>query len=311
MAVSQHIWHCGAGLPGDVLIADLRAYRYAPHFHDAWSIGAIEQGRCSFTVHGQAHVAGEGDLVVIAPGQVHTGGTSAAPLAYRMAYIDADWFNDHARALFDGDARLAGPVISAPALCAQWLAALAPDVMAGAERGKRLSAALFSLLAAHAQLPGAASGAPNVGDVPQAAPSGAPNVGDLPRAAPSDASNGGDLPHAAPSDASDVCALLRERMAADPACAPDLEALARAQSRHRTTLVKQFARRYGLPPQAWLRNWRVARARVLLRDGLPLAQAAHAVGFADQAHLTRVFKQVYGSTPGVLLRAGAAGSQTL
>jgi len=100
-------------------------------------------------------------------------------------------------------------------------------------------------------------------------------------------------------------------MAADPACAPDLEALARAQRRHRTTLVKQFARRYGLPPQAWLRNWRVARARVLLRDGLPLAQAAHAVGFADQAHLTRVFKQVYGSTPGVLLRAGAAGSQTL
>ncbi|MNV52104.1 Virulence regulon transcriptional activator VirF [compost metagenome] len=97
-------------------------------------------------------------------------------------------------------------------------------------------------------------------------------------------------------------------MAADPACAPDLEALARAQDRHRTTLVKQFARRYGLPPQAWLRNWRVARARVLLRAGLPLAQAAQAVGFADQAHLTRVFKQVYGSTPGALLRAD---SQTL
>ncbi|MGO4398547.1 AraC family transcriptional regulator [Achromobacter sp. PAB15] len=270
MAVSQHIWHCGAGLPGDVLIADLRAYRYAPHFHDAWSIGAIEQGRCSFTVHGQAHVAGEGDLVVIAPGQVHTGGTSAAPLAYRMAYIDAAWFNDHARALFEGDVQLPGPVISAPALCAQWLAALAPDAMAGAERGKQLSAALFSLLAAHAHCADTAS-----------------------------------------TDTPDVCELLRARMAADPACAPDLEALARAQHRHRTTLVKQFARRYGLPPQAWLRNWRVARARVLLRDGLPLAQAAHAVGFADQAHLTRVFKQVYGSTPGVLLRAGAAASQTL
>ncbi|WP_313462318.1 AraC family transcriptional regulator [Achromobacter sp.] len=104
----------------------------------------------------------------------------------------------------------------------------------------------------------------------------------------------------------DVCTLLRERMAADPSCAPDLEALAQAQDRHRTTLVKQFARRYGLPPQAWLRNWRVARARTLLRDGLPLAQAAQAVGFADQAHLTRVFKQVYGSTPGVLQRAGAS-----
>lgn len=38
MAVSQHIWHCGAGLPGDVLIADLRAYRYDAHFQDRKSV---------------------------------------------------------------------------------------------------------------------------------------------------------------------------------------------------------------------------------------------------------------------------------
>ncbi|KAG1459245.1 hypothetical protein G6F57_014548 [Rhizopus arrhizus] len=188
MAVSRHIWHCGAGLPGDVLIADLRAYRYAPHFHDAWSIGAIEHGRCTFTVHGQAHAASEGDLVVIAPGQVHTGGTSAAPLTSRMAYIDAQWFDDHARALFADGARLPGPVITAPGLCAQWLAALTPDPIPDPARRERLSAALFGLLAAHA-----GAGDPALTDAP------------------------------------DVCALLRERMAADPSCAPDLEALAQAQ----------------------------------------------------------------------------------
>ncbi|MGV2864485.1 AraC family transcriptional regulator [Achromobacter sp. AGC39] len=273
MAASQHIWHCGAELPGDVLIADLRAYCYAPHFHDAWSIGAIERGRCSFTVQGRTHVAATGDLVVIAPGQVHTGGTSDAPLAYRMAYIDPAWFDDHARAMPGRTVRVSGPVVSAPALCAQWLAALAPGAMRDCERRDRISAALLGLLGAHG-----AHGAH------------------------------GDTTESTDKDVSDVCALLRDRMAADPACAPDLEALARAQDRHRTTLVKQFARRYGLPPQAWLRNWRVARARVLLRGGVPLAQAAQAVGFADQAHLTRVFKQVYGSTPGVLVRAG---SQTL
>ncbi|WMD22873.1 AraC family transcriptional regulator [Achromobacter seleniivolatilans] len=273
MAVSQHIWHCGAGLPGDVLIADLRAYRYAPHFHDAWSIGAIEHGRCTFTVHGESYVAGEGDLVVIAPGQVHTGGTSAEPLAYRMAYIDAGWFGDHMQTLFADEAHLPGPVITSPGLCAQWLAALTPDAIADTERRERLSAALFALLSSHAR--------------------------------------GQAQSHSTTPAATDVCAMLRERMAADPACAPDLEALARAQDRHRTTLVKQFARRYGLPPQAWLRNWRVARARTLLRNGLPLAQAAQAVGFADQAHLTRVFKQVYGSTPGVLRRAGEGDVRTL
>ncbi|CAB3883727.1 AraC family transcriptional regulator [Achromobacter mucicolens] len=300
MAVSQHIWHCGAGLPGDVLIADLRAYRYAPHFHDAWSIGAIEHGRCEFTVQGEAHAACAGELVVIAPGQVHTGGTAVGPLAYRMAYIDLAWFQDHARALHAQGARLAGPVIADAALCVQWLDALTPDEIAPAERSARLSAALFGTLAAHGKALGE-SGTPAAGTPEAGMPDAGTPAAGMPAAPPSD-----DL-----SAITDVCAMLHARMAADPSCAPDLQALAQAQDRHRTTLVKQFARRYGLPPQAWLRNWRVARARVLLRGGLPLADAAQAVGFADQAHLTRVFKQVYGSPPGVLVRAGAVGSHTL
>ena len=291
MAVSQHIWHCGAGLPGDVLIADLRAYRFDAHFHDAWSIGAIAQGRCTFTVHGRPFEAGEGDLVVIAPGQVHTGGTSAGLLAYRMAYIDPSWFQDHARALRDGGLGLPEPVIRDAALCGEWLAALAPDATSDALRRSRLSAALFALLAAHGRVAGdgiAEGGAAGRKAGKPAGPAAGQAVG-----------------HTAGSTASDVCALLFERMRSDPACAPDLEALARADGKHRSTLVKQFARRYGLPPQAWLRNWRVARARALLRGGLPLADAAAAVGFADQAHLTRVFKQVYGSPPGVLRKSAA------
>ena len=127
MAVSQHIWHCGAGLPGDVLIADLRAYRYAPHFHDAWAIGAVEQGCCEFTVQGAPYTARAGELVVIAPGQVHTGGTAAGSLAYRMAYLDPAWFQDHEQALDAHGVRRAGPVIADASLCATWLNALTAD----------------------------------------------------------------------------------------------------------------------------------------------------------------------------------------
>ena len=43
---------------------------------DAWSIGAIDYGACAFTVRDAPHLAQAGDLVVIAPGDVHTGGTS-------------------------------------------------------------------------------------------------------------------------------------------------------------------------------------------------------------------------------------------
>ena len=87
MAVSQHIWHCGAGLPGDVLITDLRAYRYGPHFHDAGR-SARSTMAPALTVRDAPHLAQAGDLVVIAPGDVHTGGTSETPLGYRMLYVE-------------------------------------------------------------------------------------------------------------------------------------------------------------------------------------------------------------------------------
>ena len=35
---------------------------------------------------------------------------------------------------------------------------------------------------------------------------------------------------------------------------------------------------------------RLDRARALIRDGVPLADAALACGFADQSHMTRQFK---------------------
>ena len=263
MAVSQHIWHCGAGLPGDVLITDLRAYRYGPHFHDAWSIGAIDYGACAFTVRDAPHLAQAGDLVVIAPGDVHTGGTSETPLGYRMLYVEPSWLDDHARALLGAAAAFDGPVIRDPALCAY-----------GWRRWRRKTWTKRPGRAHLAAQPRCCAG------------TRAPPGRWRPRMR---CSRPAARAHGAGS-----------------ACAPDLEALARAQARHRTTLVKQFARRYGLPPQAWLRNWRVARAREPLRGGLPLADAAHAVGFADQAHMTRVFKQVYGSTPGVFRKASAA-----
>jgi AraC-like DNA-binding protein len=54
----------------------------------------------------------------------------------------------------------------------------------------------------------------------------------------------------------------------------------------------------GVPPYAWLAQYRVARARALLDRGHRPAQAAALAGFADQAHLTRWFRRVVGVTPG-------------
>lgn len=62
--------------------------------------------------------------------------------------------------------------------------------------------------------------------------------------------------------------------------------------------IRVFARHTGLTPHAWLMQLRTRKARELLRQGAPIAQAAASAGFADQSHLTKAFKRLLGYTPG-------------
>lgn len=63
-------------------------------------------------------------------------------------------------------------------------------------------------------------------------------------------------------------------------------------------LSRRFTAAYGLPPRAWQIQARVDKARRLLREGTPIAEAAVEAGFSDQPHLTRCFRRVTGTTPG-------------
>jgi AraC family transcriptional regulator len=59
-----------------------------------------------------------------------------------------------------------------------------------------------------------------------------------------------------------------------------------------------FRRSFGVSLCKLLASMRVERARTLmLSTGQPLSQIALACGFCDQAHLSRQFRQVTGSTP--------------
>jgi AraC-like DNA-binding protein len=89
-----------------------------------------------------------------------------------------------------------------------------------------------------------------------------------------------------------------ERLADQLLCPPTLAALATELELSRYQLLRRFAAEVGMPPYGWLAQHRVARARGLLDRGLPLGEVAAAVGFADQAHLTRWFRRVLGVTPG-------------
>ncbi|MNH81276.1 Exoenzyme S synthesis regulatory protein ExsA [compost metagenome] len=66
----------------------------------------------------------------------------------------------------------------------------------------------------------------------------------------------------------------------------------------RFPFLKQFKRTIGMTPHAWLLRLRLERACGLLsRSGQPIVDVAHAVGFYDQSHFNRAFRQAFGVAP--------------
>jgi AraC-like DNA-binding protein len=96
----------------------------------------------------------------------------------------------------------------------------------------------------------------------------------------------------------DARAILHERLV-DP---PSLAELAAEVGTGQYSLLRAFRTAHGLPPHAYLNQLRVRRARALLDAGEQVAQAAVAVGFVDQSHLTRHFRRIVGVTPGAYRR---------
>jgi AraC-like DNA-binding protein len=73
--------------------------------------------------------------------------------------------------------------------------------------------------------------------------------------------------------------------------------LARMMGLAESHLIRAFHREFGLPPHAYQMRLRLAAACELLSRGLAVSTVAFECGFADQSHLSRNFKSVYGMTP--------------
>ncbi|WP_087023220.1 AraC family transcriptional regulator [Thaumasiovibrio subtropicus] len=69
-----------------------------------------------------------------------------------------------------------------------------------------------------------------------------------------------------------------------------------------TQLLRQFKKSTQMTPYAYLARLRLERAMQLIRRGERSTDVAHLVGFYDQAHFVKAFKQTFGITPGQLQR---------
>jgi AraC-like DNA-binding protein len=261
------VWRraCPAGQALDLLHARV-AEPYAPHVHEEYAVGACTAGREVIRYRGTLHYAGPGSVVVLEPGEAHTGAPADPPdFTYRVMYPAAGLLAEGLLAEgADRVPRFREPVIADPGLAAE-LRRLHAALGAGLgeteplEAESRLSWLLGELVRRHA------SPSRDV-EVP-----GAGRVARL------------------------VMAQLADRLV----CPPALAEIAAGTGLSRYQLVRSFRTEVGMPPYAWLAQHRVSAARALLDRGCRPAEVAALTGFADQAHLTRWFRRVVGVTPGV------------
>jgi AraC-like DNA-binding protein len=238
-------------------------HRFAPHLHDGYGLGVIESGQERFDYRGREHFAPAGAIVLMQPGELHTGG-AASPQGwrYRMMYLDEAVLAEHLGRAGDGPtwrfdhAVRAGDTQRAAAL------ARALSALWHAECGLAADAALAEALGLLAPL--AAGHRP------------------APSARPAQA-----RPFQTVVDALHAELAREWRL-------NELAALAGLSPFH---FQRAFKAAYGISPHQWRMALRVAEARRLLARGEPAAEVAGAVGLADQAHLTRRFAGMYGVTP--------------
>lgn len=78
-----------------------------------------------------------------------------------------------------------------------------------------------------------------------------------------------------------------------------LEELAALVNLDRFRFLKQFKSAVGMTPHAWLLRLRLETALKLIqaRAGSSMTELAQTVGFFDQSHFTRTFRNAYGTTP--------------
>ncbi|MFG1694724.1 helix-turn-helix domain-containing protein [Nonomuraea sp. NPDC049309] len=67
--------------------------------------------------------------------------------------------------------------------------------------------------------------------------------------------------------------------------------------------MRSFQRAYGVPPHRYRNLVRLARAKEMPAAGKSVAEVAGELGFFDQSHLNRHFRQPFGMSAGAFAKA--------
>ncbi|MDH1263487.1 AraC family transcriptional regulator [Pseudomonas sp. GD03944] len=257
----------------ELLSARFIEHRFAPHVHESYVIAVLEAGAERYRYRGEEHLAAAGSIALLNPDEVHTGSKGAEQgWRYRVFYPQAQQFEallDELDLSREALPTFQGSVYHDPELVkvlGQLHRLLEDRSTTALQRQTCWREIMLQVFQRYSRLP-----------LPG-------QVGREPVAV---------------SRAKD---LLGSQLA-DP---PSLEALAQAVNLSPFHFARVFRRATGMPPHAWLKQRRLDKARGLLKAGCAPLDVALQLGFSDQSHLTRQFKQVYGVGPGEYRKACAA-----
>jgi AraC-like DNA-binding protein/mannose-6-phosphate isomerase-like protein (cupin superfamily) len=281
----------GFGTRVELLRTTYQSQTFARHSHDTYTLGLVLAGAGTFWYRGEEHLARKGDVVVIEPGEVHTGsvGFGVDSLSYLAVYLPVELAILHAES---AGARGGKP----------------PEFSSCVLRDPTVRRAYQALDQAigspdafhHRNSPGNANAAADL-DEGAAQEAVCVAITDLIRR---HAVRHGERYKAdarlgkvrEPRIVSVVREVLEDSFA--EAGETSLQVLAQRTGVTPFQVIRAFRGATGLAPHQFLIQVRVERARQLLADGAAPSLAALMTGFTDQSHLTYHFKKHLGITPG-------------
>ncbi|WP_321964660.1 AraC family transcriptional regulator [Paraburkholderia sp. J7] len=257
----------------EVMHASFYSHRFAPHLHDAWSIGAVVSGIQDNAADAHSNVIQEGQLVVTRPYRPHAGrALGTTPCQYVMLYVSDARLRQQAHALGLDDINLPANAIPDRPI-AQRLIAFVFDLLncersgspADASLNEECGAILDEILLRHGN-------------------------------------------HANSDD--DLYAHRYERRLYNSLQhlqshwneSVSLDELARRAALSPAHFCRRFSQMYGLPPHRYQLVLRIVNAKRMLHDGEEIGRVALQAGFSDHSHFGRQFKSCFGFSPGQLTR---------
>lgn len=236
------------------------------HTHYEYSIGLVDSGKTKYTIRKETFEIGGGTAVFVNPQEVHSCYPVNSSWAYRMLYINTEWFKDFVMQVFEDEnapVDFVTPYSLDPKLYAKVseLFDLMISDFSDLEIESRALILLESIIT-YEKLFG-------------------------------DSRTSNARSHKGGHNFDHIVEYIKEHCRENITLS-DLQKLSGLSKFH---FLRSFRKAVGETPHALQIGFRVNIAREMIKSGKPLVDVALECGFSDQAHMQRFFKQYLAVTP--------------